>query len=64
MEEENQEVQEIKKEDKHSGKNGEKMEKIQLEKLRGRVIIFNSEQSEFAKSLGLTKKGDYTQKKQ
>ena len=42
----------------------EKLEKFQLDKLRGRVIIFNSQESEFAKSLGLTKKGDYTQKKQ
>jgi RNA polymerase subunit RPABC4/transcription elongation factor Spt4 len=42
----------------------EKLEKIQLEKLRGRVIIINPQESEFAKKLGLTKKADYTQKKQ
>lgn len=41
-----------------------KLEKFQLDKLRGRVIIFNPEGSEFAKNLNLTKKGDYTQKKQ
>lgn len=42
----------------------EKLEKIQMDKLKGRVIIFNPEQSEFAKSLNLTKKADYIQKKQ
>ena len=42
----------------------EKFEKIQMEKLKGRVIIFNPEQSEFAKNLNLNKKADYIQKKQ
>ncbi|MFA6022639.1 MAG: hypothetical protein WC781_00970 [Candidatus Pacearchaeota archaeon] len=41
-----------------------KLEKIQMEKIKGRVIIFNPEQSEFAKALGITKKADYIQKKQ
>ena len=41
----------------------EKLEKIPMEKMRGRVIIFDSEKSEFAKNLHLSKKGDYTQKK-
>ncbi|MEK6890525.1 MAG: hypothetical protein AABX03_00125 [Nanoarchaeota archaeon] len=40
-----------------------KLEKYILEKLRGRVIIINPEESEFAKNLKLTKKGDYNQKK-
>ena len=41
----------------------EKLERIPLEKMRGRVIIFNAEKSEFAKNLNLAKRGDYTQKK-
>lgn len=40
----------------------EKMEKVVMEKLKGRVIIFNPEESEFAKNLKLVKKGDYVQK--
>lgn len=40
----------------------EKLEKVHLEKLRGRVIIFNPEESEFAKNLNITKAGDYVQK--
>jgi len=39
-----------------------KLEKVQLDKLKGRVIIINPENSEFAKNLNLSKKGDYTQK--
>ena len=57
MEEETQTTEEAEKKVK-----AEKLEKIQLEKLRGRVIILNAEQSEFAKNLKLLKKGDYTQK--
>ena len=38
------------------------LEKIQAEKIRGRVIIFDIKNSEFAKHLGLQKSGDYTQK--
>ncbi|MFA5993041.1 MAG: hypothetical protein WC796_05020 [Candidatus Pacearchaeota archaeon] len=39
-----------------------KLERVQLDKLKGRVIIINPENSEFAKNLNLSKKGDYTQK--
>ena len=39
-----------------------KLEKVQLDKIKGRVIIINPENSEFAKNLNLSKKGDYTQK--
>ena len=45
------------------GKKEEKLGKIILEKMRGRVIILNPEKSEFAKNLHLDKKGDYNQKK-
>jgi RNA polymerase subunit RPABC4/transcription elongation factor Spt4 len=58
MENETQETEEKPK----AKKNESKMEKIQLDKLRGRVIIFNPEESEFAKNLNLIKKADYTQK--
>lgn len=43
-------------------KKTERLEKHHLDKLRGRVIIFNPEESEFAKKLNLSKKGDYSQK--
>ena len=39
------------------------LEKIQTEKVRGRVIVVNPEKSEVAKNLKLDKKADYTQKK-
>ena len=55
---EGEEEAEVKKKTKE-----EKLEKIPMEKMRGRVIIFDSEKSEFAKNLHLSKKGDYTQKK-
>ena len=41
----------------------EKIDKIQVEKIRGRIIILNPEESEFSKKLGLPKKGDYFKKK-
>jgi len=41
----------------------EEIEKIPTEKIRGRVIIFDSEKSEIAQNLKLGKKGDYAQKK-
>ncbi len=50
------------KADKKPVKKIEKLERIHLEKLRGRVIIFNPEESEFAKNLHITKAGDYIQK--
>ena len=40
----------------------DKLEKIQDEKIRGRIIIFNSEKSEIAKNLGIKNIGDYTEK--
>ncbi len=43
-------------------KKAEKLEKISNDKLKGRVIIINPENSEFAKNLNLHKKGDYMQK--
>ena len=52
------EVEDIEK----KSKKAEKLEKIQMEKIRGRIIIFNPEESEFAKHLNLSKKGDYAQK--
>ncbi|HRZ85529.1 MAG TPA: hypothetical protein P5277_01995 [Candidatus Paceibacterota bacterium] len=39
-----------------------KIEKYPAEKIKGRVIILNVEQSEFAKNLCLNKQGDYAQK--
>ncbi len=44
-------------------KPAEKLEKIPMDKLRGRVIILNPEESEFSKRLSLTKKGDFFKKK-
>ncbi|MEM3113194.1 MAG: hypothetical protein QXI33_02100 [Candidatus Pacearchaeota archaeon] len=44
-------------------KEDRKLNKIIMEKLRGRVIIFDHEKSEFAKNLHLNKNGDYIQKK-
>ncbi len=41
----------------------EKIDKIQDEKIRGRIIIFNVKESEFAKNLNLVKVGDYIEKK-
>ena len=40
-----------------------KLEKVEDEKIRGRIVIFNAEKSEFAKSLKLSKPGDYIEKK-
>jgi len=41
----------------------DKIDKIQDEKIRGRIIIFNPKESEFAKNLNLVKAGDYIEKK-
>ena len=41
----------------------DKIDKIQDEKIRGRIIIFNVKESEFAKNLNLVKVGDYIEKK-
>ncbi|MEK6873378.1 MAG: hypothetical protein AABW91_00900 [Nanoarchaeota archaeon] len=43
-------------------KKKEELKKIQLDNLRGRVIIFDPEKSEFAKNLKLKEKAEYTQK--
>ena len=40
----------------------DKLEKIHDEKIRGRIIIFNSKESEFAKNLNISKIGDYVEK--
>ena len=39
------------------------IERIPLERIRGRIIIINPEESEFAKNLDLKKRGDYFKKK-
>jgi RNA polymerase subunit RPABC4/transcription elongation factor Spt4 len=57
MEQENQEVVEKKK------KKGLDLEKITTSTIRGRVVILNPEESEFAKNLNLKKKGDYQKAK-
>jgi RNA polymerase subunit RPABC4/transcription elongation factor Spt4 len=44
-------------------KSDKELEKIENNKIRGRVIIINPDKSEFAKNLGLTEKGDYFKKK-
>ncbi|HLD98479.1 MAG TPA: hypothetical protein VI815_04080 [Candidatus Nanoarchaeia archaeon] len=44
-------------------KTSKKLEKHILEKIKGRVIIINAEESEFAKNLNIKEKGDYNQKK-
>jgi len=41
----------------------DKLDKISDEKIRGRIIIFDADKSEFAKNLKLTKPGDYVEKK-
>lgn len=41
----------------------ETLEKINMEKIRGRVMVLNPEISEIASKLGITKKGDYSKKK-
>lgn len=40
----------------------EKLEKIHTDKLRGRLVVFNPKESEFAKNLKIDKPGDYVQK--
>lgn len=63
MEENNiQENQEVKEEPKKKIRI-EDYPKFPMDKLRGRVIVFNPEESEFAKNLKLNKKGDYFKKK-
>ena len=48
--------------EKQKPKKAEKLERIPTDKIRGRVIIFDPENSEFSKNLELDKRGDYTQK--
>jgi len=43
-------------------KKQEELKKITHDKIRGKVIIFNPEKSEFAKNLNLKEKGEYSQK--
>ena len=61
----NQDLQESENVNTHKTekKSDRRLEKISVDKLRGRVIIINAEESEFAKKLNLPKKGDYNQKK-
>lgn len=39
------------------------LEKVSMDRLRGRIIILNPEESEFAQKLKLNKKADYFKKK-
>lgn len=61
--EENQ-TDKIKEEKKENTKKKtiEELKKIQLDNIRGRVIIFDAENSEFAQKLKLKERGEYTQK--
>ena len=43
-------------------KKTEKLEKHVVDRLKGKVIIINPEESEFAKNLGFKNKGEYVQK--
>jgi len=60
---EEEETEEVKEENETPANIPEKLDKIQDEKIRGRIIIFNAEKSEFAKNLKITKPGDYIEKK-
>lgn len=63
MKQENiQEETEEPREAKTPKKSDLKLDRVVIENLKGRVIIFNPEESEFAKNLKLSKKGDYVQK--
>jgi len=61
VKEEQKEESEVK--EKKPGKKLKDIEKIITDKLRGRIIIFDADKSEFAKNLELEKEGDYVQKK-
>ena len=50
-------------EQKPSANLPKKLETIESEKIRGRIIIFNPDKSEFAKNLNIDKPGDYIQPK-
>jgi len=39
------------------------LERITMEKIKGRIIIFDAKNSEFAKKLNIEKPGDYVEKK-
>jgi hypothetical protein len=59
-----QNQQEIKNEKQtKKSKKADDLEKIELNKIRGRVIVLDPEKSEFAQNLGLNKKADYKKKK-
>lgn len=53
----------IEKKEKEKPNLPKKLENINSEKIKGRIVIFDAENSEFAKNLKLEKAGDYTQKK-
>ncbi|MEA3329325.1 MAG: hypothetical protein U9Q06_01120 [Nanoarchaeota archaeon] len=63
MAEEKVEEEKVEEEKPVKKRKPEVLEKIPVTKIRGRVVIINPEESEFAKNLGLTKKGDYQKKK-
>jgi hypothetical protein len=54
---------EEKVEEKPKKKKREELEKFPKDRLRGRIVILNPEESEFAKNLEFNKKGDYFKKK-
>ncbi|MAG07600.1 hypothetical protein CMI46_02185 [Candidatus Pacearchaeota archaeon] len=59
-------TEEIKTEEKveeKPKKKREELEKFPKDRLRGRIVILNPEESEFAKNLEFGKKGDYFKKK-
>ena len=60
MEKNNEKQEKVEKEKPNLPK---KLENITSEKIKGRIVIFDPENSEFAKNLKLDKVGDYTQKK-
>ena len=60
---ENKEEKEEKKQEQEKPNLPKELEKIESDKIRGHIIIFDPKNSEFSKNLELNKQGDYTQKK-
>jgi RNA polymerase subunit RPABC4/transcription elongation factor Spt4 len=63
MEENKNEKQDNVKEEKKKRVRIEDIPKFPVDGIRGRIIVFNPEKSEFAKNFKLLKKGDYFKKK-
>jgi len=61
--EQKEEVEKVNSNTKKIANIPDKIDKIQDEKIRGRIIVFNPKESEFAKNLNLVKAGDYIEKK-